>query len=64
MEKEIKEKFDEWFYGIEGFAQRFERIYEDVENSMNKNPKDFKVVQDWLQWAFKIGHEASQNNLK
>lgn len=56
--KEIEEKFDEWMREIEGFSQRFERVYEDIEQAMNKNPKDFSVVRYWLQWAFRMGHET------
>jgi hypothetical protein len=51
-------KFDEWFYGSEGYSLRCERFYEDI---LNMSSRPYKIQQEvmlkWLQAAYEVGAE-------
>jgi len=44
-------KFDEWFYGIEGFGVRAERLFADLEYDGRK----YDLVVKWLKSAYLVG---------
>jgi hypothetical protein len=49
------EKFENWFYEIEGFGFRSERFYSDCEYGNNE------CLRNWLLTAWQLGYEAGCN---
>jgi hypothetical protein len=55
--------FNDWLNGIESFALRSERAYDDL-TSVPKDTVDHwsKIVVPWLKSAFDAGYEAGEIN--
>ncbi len=52
---ENNEKFENWFYEIEGFGFRSERFYNDCEYGNNE------CLRNWLKAAYDLGFEAGRS---
>jgi hypothetical protein len=50
-------EFDEWFYGIEGFGCRAERLFADLEYDGQK----YDLVIEWLKAAYLVGREDRED---
>jgi len=50
-------EFDEWFYGIEGFGCRAERLFADLEYDGQK----YDLVIEWLKAAYRVGREDRED---
>lgn len=50
----MEEKFDDWFYELEGFVFRAERFWDDVEHGKEKE------ILEWLRTAYKMGYNDGQ----
>jgi hypothetical protein len=50
--------FDDWFYEERGYSNRSDKFFNDVQC-----PDPFekrKVLIEWLQTAWKLGHESTK----
>lgn len=47
------EKFDEWFYEVEGFGMRSERL----QAELGSYDAEFVRVKEWLHAAYMVGRE-------
>ena len=52
---ETNEQFEEWFYELEGFSFRAERIYDDCERG------DSEQIKGWLKTAYDMGFKAGRS---
>ena len=55
---EIRKKFDDWFYELEGFAFRSERFWDDFDYA--KDSKDTQSMVKWLRTAYEVGYNEGQ----
>ena len=46
-------KFDEWFYEVEGFGMRSERL----QTELGSHDVEFIQVKEWLHAAYMVGRE-------
>jgi hypothetical protein len=51
---QTNEKFEDWFYEMEGFGFRAERFYNDCEYGNNE------CLRNWLKAAYDMGFEAGR----
>lgn len=57
----IEEQFDNWFNELEGFSFRSERFWDDFYYASKSG--DTKCIKKWLQTAFEMGYNASEEKL-
>lgn len=50
--------FDDWFYGLEGYALRAERFYDDYDRN------DITEVLRWIKAAYEVGLEHGKNECR
>ena len=55
---EIRKKFEEWFYELEGFVFRSERFWDDFDYA--KDSKDNQSMVKWLRTAYEMGYNEGQ----
>lgn len=54
----MQEQFDEWFYELEGYAFRSERLIDDLYYAAET--KDVSMMISWIKSAFEEGYKAAK----
>lgn len=56
----MQEQFNEWFYELEGYAFRSERLIDDLYYAAET--KDVSMIINWIKAAFEEGYKVGAEN--